>query len=68
MVCILLHQKNGHPALGQLAQRLLDSPERFDTDAYWRIQVVTGDGLMLTSLHLTEITAPAAQRPVPRRE
>lgn len=45
-------------AVRQLAERLIAAPGKFDLDAYWRVDVTNEDGLMLTSIHLSEVTAP----------
>lgn len=53
-------------AVRSLGEQLARKPERFDRDAYWRMEVASEDGLTLTIFHLTEISAPAAHRP-PRK-
>jgi hypothetical protein len=47
-------------AVRLLGQHLTSSPERFERDAYWRLEISGDDGLTLTVLHLSEISAPAA--------
>ena len=49
-------------AVRLLGERLARTPERFDNDAYWRMEVASEDGLTLTIFHVTEVSAPAAGR------
>jgi hypothetical protein len=49
-------------AVRLLGEQLSRTPERFDNDAYWRMEVASADGLTLTVFHVSEVSAPAAGR------
>jgi hypothetical protein len=44
-------------AVRLLGEQLIQSPERFDQDAYWRMELKNEKGLTLTILHVSEVSS-----------